>query len=319
MIWNKEVKNLKSELDSAKLSRAAVLDASENIEQQLKDKNIEHEKLLSTYRNQIDELTSKLAQVEKDNDSLLEKVIKYSKDKTLKILQDSPVKNEFQVKSRASEEEEFKKEAMEIFNIGTAKKNELIGQTNIRMMTLKQLKDIINEIYHSKEKHDEKWKKTKLPLETMEQFMFTYLNQKYGLKNLIIEWAASIVNGVKWHMKDDSDIALFAKLLKNEVEEDFRYIQQKFKTTVSTVLKKHLKEKYKLKSESEIVSMQEQLEDGFITTQMTDYILDFIYERGDKEKINSMIQERKKLQVLPKNLYSNRGRNITPPRYSINF
>ena len=31
----------------------------------------------------------------------------------------------------------------------------------------------------------------------MEQFMFTYLNQKYGLKNLIIEWAASIVNGVK--------------------------------------------------------------------------------------------------------------------------
>ena len=120
-------------------------------------------------------------------------------------------------------------------------------------------------------------------------------------------------------MKDDSDIALFAKLLKNEVEEDFRYIQQKFKTTVSTVLKKHLKEKYKLKSESEIVSMQEQLEDGFITTQMTDYILDFIYERGDKEKINSMIQERKKLQVLPKNLYSNRGRNITPPRYSINF
>ena len=87
---------------------------------------------------------------------MLEKVIKYSKDKTLKILQDSPVKNEFQVKSRASEEEEFKKEAMEIFNIGTAKKNELIGQTNIRMMTLKQLKDIINEIYHSKEKHDEK-------------------------------------------------------------------------------------------------------------------------------------------------------------------
>ena len=111
---------------------------------------------MSTCRLQIDELTSKLVQAEKDNDSLLEKVIKYSKDKTLKILQDSPVQNKFQVKSKASEDEEFKKEAIKIFNIGTAKKNELIGHTSIRMMTLKQLKDIINEIYHSKEKHDEK-------------------------------------------------------------------------------------------------------------------------------------------------------------------
>ena len=30
----------------------------------------------------------------------------------------------------------------------------------------------------------------------MEQFMYTYLNQKYGLKNLIIEWIVAIINGV---------------------------------------------------------------------------------------------------------------------------
>ncbi len=27
--------------------------------------------------------------------------------------------------------------------------------------------------------------------------MYTYLNQRYGLKNLIIEWAAAIIAGIK--------------------------------------------------------------------------------------------------------------------------
>ncbi len=34
-------------------------------------------------------------------------------------------------------------------------------------------------------------------METMEEFMYTYLNQKYGLKSLTIEWAMGIVSGIK--------------------------------------------------------------------------------------------------------------------------
>jgi hypothetical protein len=167
--------------------------------------------------------------------------------------------------AKAKEELEIdRKKALEIFNVGISKKGELIGNTNIRILTLKQLKDIIREIYEHKERHDEKCKRTKLPLETMEQFMFTFLNQKYGLKNLIIEWAASIVNGVKWYMKEDSDVSLFAKILKNEIEEDFRYIQDKVKTTVSNVLKKYIKEKHKHKRELEINAIVRDIEEGHI-------------------------------------------------------
>jgi hypothetical protein len=117
-------------------------------------------------------------------------------------------------------------------------------------------------------------------------------------------------------MKEDSDVALFAKLLKSEIEEDFRYIQEKIKTTVSKVLKKHLREKFKNKGEVEINSMQETLEQGFIGTYTSNYILDFIYEQADKERINIMLQERKKLNLSVENLYSNRGRNVTPPKYT---
>jgi hypothetical protein len=54
--------------------------------------------------------------------------------------------------------------------------------------------------------------------------MYTYLNQKYGLKNLIIEWAAAIINGIQLHYAEDHDVTLFGKILKNECDEEFRFI-----------------------------------------------------------------------------------------------
>jgi len=58
----------------------------------------------------------------------------------------------------------------------------------------------------------------------MEQYMYTYLNQKYGLKSLIVEWAAAILNGVKTYNREDHDVTLYGKILKNECDEDFRFI-----------------------------------------------------------------------------------------------
>ena len=98
-------------------------------------------------------------------------------------------------------------------------------------------------MYVQKVKFDKKCEEHKLPRETMEQYMYTYLNQKYGLKNLIIEWAASIINGIKTYLREDHDVALFGKILKNECDEEFRYIQMHVKETLSNLLKVLIKEK----------------------------------------------------------------------------
>lgn len=58
----------------------------------------------------------------------------------------------------------------------------------------------------------------------MEQYMYTYLNQKYGLKQLIIEWASTIINGVRAYLREDHEVTLFGKILKNECDEEFRFI-----------------------------------------------------------------------------------------------
>ena len=121
--------------------------------------------------------------------------------------------------------------------------------------------------------------------------MYTYLNQKYGLKPLIIEWAAAIINGVKTYIKEDHDVALFAKILKNECDEDFRLIQQHVKETLINLVKVMLKEKYPQKQEKEIQKMLDAIEKGKIEEWMWQRILEKMYEDADTETLQDKIRD----------------------------
>ena len=89
--------------------------------------------------------------------------------------------------------------------------------------------------------------------------MYTYLVQKYGLKSLIVEWATAIINGVRAYARDDHEVALFAKVLKNECDEEFRYIQVHVRNTMEQVLKNVYRDKHPLKSEKDLNQMVEKL------------------------------------------------------------
>lgn len=82
--------------------------------------------------------------------------------------------------------------------------------------------------------------------------MYTYLNQKYGLKNLIIEWATAIINGIRAFSSKDNDIAVFGKILRNESDEEFRYVQSQVKNTISELLKMYLRGRYPFKHNPDI-------------------------------------------------------------------
>jgi hypothetical protein len=56
------------------------------------------------------------------------------------------------------------------------------SEVNTKVMSLKQLKEVISEIFNEKFKHDQRCMEAKAPMETMEQFLYTYLSKKYGLK-----------------------------------------------------------------------------------------------------------------------------------------
>lgn len=51
-----------------------------------------------------------------------------------------------------------------------------------KVLTLHQLQELIREIFRTKKEFDVKNMNAGIPRETMEQYLYTYLTNKYGLK-----------------------------------------------------------------------------------------------------------------------------------------
>lgn len=160
-----------------------------------------------------------------------------------------------------------------------------IGNTSHRFITLKQLKDLIEEICASKKRHDAKCIEMKTVRETMEQHMYTCLNHKFGLRPIVIEWAVSITNGLGKFWREDNDVAVFAMILRNECDEEFRNIQRQVRSTIKELFKTTLKSKFPRKRNAEITQIMESKFNGYIGEDECKEILEYIYNNEDYKQI----------------------------------
>jgi len=150
-----------------------------------------------------------------------------------------------------------------------------------RELTLKQLLSFIDELYDSKDKFDVKCRESRLPRETMEQHLYTYLNQKYGLKSLIIEWASAVMAAVKKFSEQDNDVAVFGRILRNEIDEEFKIIQKQLKDTVADLLRVYLKGRHPLKSEDEVSKLLAKRIKSFVYEDEWTDIIKYMYNPED--------------------------------------
>lgn len=120
------------------------------------------------------------------------------------------------------------------------------------------------------------------------------------MKNLIIEWAAALINGIKTYLREDHDVALFGKILKNECDEEFRFIQMHVKDTLISLLKVLLKDKNPFKAEADIGKMLEQIQNGPMEEWMWKKIIEKMYDPKDSEELERrlhVLQEEKRGQA----------------------
>ena len=183
------------------------------------------------------------------------------------------------------------------------------GNINNRqqLITLKTLKDFINELYLSKSQYDVKCTQYKLPKETLEEYMYTFLNKKYGLKNLIIEWAKNIIAGIKYYSKKDSIVLLFGKIMRNEQEEDARFIIQKVSESIEELLLYYIKRQNPLKLVNEIKKIFDKKKKSELFEEEWKGIIYSIYEKQEAEEIEKKIlsfinkeNEKKKMEMFQK-------------------
>ena len=113
---------------------------------------------------------------------------------------------------------------------------------------------------------------------------------------MIIEWASTIISGVKTYLRDDHDITLFAKILKNECDEQFRFVQMHVKESLTGILKGIIREKNPIKSEKEIAKETETIANSYIEEWQWKKIVFKMYQQDDMETLNqrfySMIADR---------------------------
>jgi Ca2+-binding EF-hand superfamily protein len=155
----------------------------------------------------------------------------------------------------------------------------------IRMLSLKQLKDFISQIYESKDKYDTKCRAQSLPRETMEQHMYSYMNHRFGLKQLIIENVAAVLRGVGTYAQKDNDVAVFQKIINNDIDEEFRRVQQQIKDTVSDLLRIHLKGKNRLKSDEVVGTLLKEKMTGFLVEEEWTNIIKYMYNAEDSDML----------------------------------
>lgn len=202
--YNKIIKECMDMYDK-QVNESPMIDEMKELRQACNNMRYKYEKEVekSNKKDQhIAKLNAKIAKMQ-------DKLDIYKRDERIKYRSDHKIERPCRVKSEDTPKREKKSN---------------IGQVQNRVLSLKQLKDVINDIYLQKLKFDKKCSEYKQPKETMEQYVYTYLNQKYGLKSLTIEWLLAIVNGIANFKSLDHEVKLFGKILKNECDEQFRAI-----------------------------------------------------------------------------------------------
>ena len=170
-----------------------------------------------------------------------------------------------------------------------------------RVFTLKMMKEIISNMYTTKIAFDKKCVINKQPKQTMEEYMYIYLNQKYGLKNMVIEWATNIINGIRTFSSEDTEISLFGKILQNELEESCHLLINNLKENINTILISILKSENPYKDEYEINIMKNKLIKGEIPPEKTQQIIENLFDEKGRgvlfEKINTQINNKRTLMM----------------------
>ena len=165
---------------------------------------------------------------------------------------------------------------------------------NKKVISLSQLKELIEELYDAKQEFDSKCKKNKMPRESMEQFMFSFFKHKFGLNAIVVEWVYGVIEAIKMYHKRDNDVALFALILRNEVDEEFADIQKQIKLTINDILMNLIETQNPNKGKREINNMFSSKAKGRINENMALEIINTMYtdEHPNKEEILEKLMAR---------------------------
>ena len=272
-------------------------DDLKNENNRLKYELVEKNKQIKVLENINTILNEKIEKIKTENDTMTMKLFERSK----KFLNDSTIKSGLETlmknnndKNNNNKDNNFNTINSRI-NLPNMPKNCFNKQIIVskKKLTREQLNEIIQNIYKSKIAYDQNCIDLNKPLETMEQHMYQYLNNKYGLKNLTIEYASAIISGIKEYSKKDMNIKVFGMLLKNEIEENTLTIVEKIKQVVQETLEYFISQKNPYMAGGDVQKLCEKIKGGMVDEDVWNSFIDtlFLNDKENGKKVKDKIYE----------------------------
>ena len=160
-----------------------------------------------------------------------------------------------------------------------------------RSLSLRQLRELISEVWASKAKLDARCEGAGLPKETLVQHLSTYLSNRYGLKQLVAEYTNACLEGVTAYAGQDADVATFGCALRGDVEEGFVSVQTQLRHTVMELLRVYLRGKLAMKSDKQISEIVKRKLEGTILLDEWSDIVRYMYAEGDCRTLLVRVRE----------------------------
>ena len=283
--------------NSPKMEQSIENDDLKNENNRLKYELVEKNKQIKVLENINTILNEKIEKIKTENDTMTMKLFERSK----KFLNDSTIKSGLETlmknnndKNNNNKDNNFNTINSRI-NLPNMPKNCFNKQIIVskKKLTREQLNEIIQNIYKSKIAYDQNSLDLNKPLETMEQHMYQYLNNKYGLKNLTIEYASAIISGIKEYSKKDMNIKVFGMLLKNEIEENTLTIVEKIKQVVQETLEYFISQKNPYMAGGDVQKLCEKIKGGMVDEDVWNSFIDtlFLNDKENGKKVKDKIYE----------------------------
>ena len=203
----------------------------------------DYNKLLKKYNEEKEYYSIKIESLQKENKYITDSLIKKGIDLANSTTSNKGINNNninSVSSSNFSTTLKKEKEKPEASKFGD---QTFLGISGAKILSKNVMHDLINEIYDSKTEYDKLCSENRLKKESMEHYMYKFLNNKYGLKNLVIEWSSSIIASIKMYSNKDSEINLFGKILKNKIDENTKFTVPKIKNTIKEIYSNYLKNK----------------------------------------------------------------------------
>ena len=147
------------------------------------------------------------------------------------------INNDILYNSKTSREKSTNKNQINDNEINKVNPNKKISsKNNSDIIPLDDFINLINNIYESKEKEEKINIIKNQPQETLEHHIYTFLTRKYGVKHIVIEKAFSIFSSLRKYSNLNSDILLFAKIIRNDIDESSRLFSLEIKKNLEKFL-----------------------------------------------------------------------------------